>query len=609
MKKIIAIMALLIIFSSSAFAAGTMLHEMNEIYWNPANTDFQTAVAEALDNKGGNSLSNGNLMVCNNYGIAGCPPDPFGNAKGNILAEGNIYANLFVEKKIEFSTHGAGWYRVVEGWWQGGTMRIDGFSANEPDGCNRNQDTEFQYGISPYGPTFSMQILRDNRYWNTQVANSYSPNLVDQVRLVVDQTDEKTYLDVHVSCPRPSQVILYSYGPNTANFLSAPISSPAGSFDSANSRTVNFIDGLSTLGIFTVQNYENAPSKGLFIINSNNEDHSASSITFKSGGGNEGGLGLNAAGRQWEDLDETIPATPNYMFFHNSIGGFTFHHATNELMRITPAGNVGIGTDAPASKLDVKGGIQVFYNPVVDDSYYLGGLKISGGGIFVAHDYTSIDHLKGDLPDHIATGLNVMIARVDNPGIYISNNNGPSAIFANGNVGIGTTAPAYGLDIRTADSTLQIKGMDNFNSDPSILLSGEGGYPAEGFKLWYDNNYGVTYFDNYFTGGHMIFRTKTGSTSGTPDIEAMRIQHDGTVIIRKLEFTNENLVPIFKVPQYELNSYMIMEGGSACLSEQEGSIIYDSAHHRFFGCVRSTDDSWCQQGTGGYCWDNLNGLY
>jgi hypothetical protein len=117
-----------------------------------------------------------------------------------------------------------------------------------------------------------------------------------------------------------------------------------------------------------------------------------------------------------------------------------------ERMRITAGGNVGIGTTAPGQKLDVVGGY------IRSDTGFCIGTSCitswpSGGGVSGSGTTNYIAKWTG------STSL------------------GNSIIYDNGtNVGIGTTAPGYKLDVREGSiAVLHMSGA------PQILIGNGGG--------------------------------------------------------------------------------------------------------------------------------------
>jgi trimeric autotransporter adhesin len=116
--------------------------------------------------------------------------------------------------------------------------------------------------------------------------------------------------------------------------------------------------------------------------------------------------------------------------------GDFFSNQAKEQMRITPEGNVGIGTDKPEAKLDVAGAIRARGGIVFDDGSVLNSAKGEA-----AKNVT----VNGSIAPAIAgTGTTNQVAKwTDNAGTV-----GNSTITeVNGNVGIGTSTPASMLHL------------------------------------------------------------------------------------------------------------------------------------------------------------------
>jgi hypothetical protein len=127
----------------------------------------------------------------------------------------------------------------------------------------------------------------------------------------------------------------------------------------------------------------------------------------------------------------------------------TYLTGITEKMRITSAGNVGIGTTAPGFKLDVIGDIRA-------SSYFVGGS--SGQGFswsnFTYGSYLDLDNSQNAL--RIRNSANTIMLEV----------NGGSNYFT-GNLGIGTTSPNAPLDVTSATSNSSIIQQWSYNSAPS----------------------------------------------------------------------------------------------------------------------------------------------
>jgi len=111
--------------------------------------------------------------------------------------------------------------------------------------------------------------------------------------------------------------------------------------------------------------------------------------------------------------------------YNNSSNHMQFDTAGTEKLRITSAGYVGIGTDSPDGKLDVRG--TIFVNG-----------DATGGRIFASGGSLSL-----------TDGNGRQTLRIDDPG---SGNTHTHVFDSNGRLGINSTTPAVKLDIRSTDA-------------------------------------------------------------------------------------------------------------------------------------------------------------
>ena len=136
-----------------------------------------------------------------------------------------------------------------------------------------------------------------------------------------------------------------------------------------------------------------------------------------------------------------------------------------ERMRITPAGNVGIGTTSPIEKLQVQGNLVL---DGADNQNFLYGYYNRGS--FPTYSYSLLQTGAADA----ATGTRGLIINeghgqtVSNYGITLATNS-ISRLFINtaGNVGIGTISPSSILHIERSSATNNIIGT------PSIIISNQ----------------------------------------------------------------------------------------------------------------------------------------
>ena len=138
-------------------------------------------------------------------------------------------------------------------------------------------------------------------------------------------------------------------------------------------------------------------------------------------------------------------------FINRENGNMVFETNNTEKLRITSAGFVGIGTTAPSAKLDVNGDISVPLGSHIRWGTQLGIRKDSNGEL---NFFAGTNSTNG--------GFN--FRRWDGSA-YES---GTLVIRNNGNVGIGTTAPAYKLDV---DGTFRA-GSDSSSNSVTIGIAG-----------------------------------------------------------------------------------------------------------------------------------------
>jgi hypothetical protein len=141
--------------------------------------------------------------------------------------------------------------------------------------------------------------------------------------------------------------------------------------------------------------------------------------------------------------------------------GMFFNAASVERMRITSDGNVGIGTDAPVSDLEVE--------------------KAGGATIRVGTDLGQDLILSANASAHVIGTPNTSI-----PLTFTTANTERMRIDSAGNVGIGTSAPTSRLTVNAADSTASFAGATFILPDRSqsgIVVSKTAGATADPFGL------------------------------------------------------------------------------------------------------------------------------
>ena len=194
-----------------------------------------------------------------------------------------------------------------------------------------------------------------------------------------------------------------------------------------------------------------------------------------------------SANLTWDSTNRLLRIDSQYSTSGAPIA-FSGNDGAIEYMRITAAGNVGIGTTSPSYKLDVQGNSGlVTIN--TNGSLSAGGQFISGIGEFVSSSSgTDVNFRAG------ATHLMVL--------------------KTSGNVGIGTTSPAYKLEVNGSFGTVTSGIYLEYNSGILYHAGGSGNYYQ------------------YISGANYLLsnRTATGAlVFSTVDTERMRITSAGNV--------------------------------------------------------------------------------
>jgi hypothetical protein len=157
----------------------------------------------------------------------------------------------------------------------------------------------------------------------------------------------------------------------------------------------------------------------------------------------------------------------------------TFLTSNSERMRITAAGNIGIGTTSPSEKLTVQGNIYASQGGFI-------AYRTDGG--------TGLDVNGGDL------GPGSFIARFKD-----YSNNDKVVIKGNGNLGIGTTTPSTKLDVYSTES----------GNWTTTFINGSTG----GHQIYTGYNNGTTRYGVFIQGG--------GNDSNSLDLAV-----DGKFVVR-----------------------------------------------------------------------------
>ena len=208
-------------------------------------------------------------------------------------------------------------------------------------------------------------------------------------------------------------------------------------------------------------------------------------------------------------------------------------------LTVTPNGNVGIGTTAPAAKLDVSGNMRLsneirFTNDTAMKGLIWGFNDLSGYNSRI-DDYDG--HLRILTDDHFYLG-----------GINANGTPGNTSFYVNtvsGNIGIGLTAPTSRLhvagDIRLNESKIYLRGLDN--------------------------NHGIGY-DAFNTSidGPVIFGFKGGALGSTwgGNSTSLIWNNDGNIGIGRTPLSN---VQLALEDKYEAGGKNLLIGNDAYLTD------------------------------------------
>jgi len=209
---------------------------------------------------------------------------------------------------------------------------------------------------------------------------------------------------------------------------------------------------------------------------------------------------------------------------------YLFSTNNTERMRITSAGNVGIGTSAPASLLHVKqssDAIEVYPSGTWAGRVINAADAAGFNGLLVGNRWAGTGSTVFEAGSIFGGGTGSWYSyyRIDGVGQSIWSNAGTERmrLDTSGNVGIGTSSPAGRLDVLSTSaggaSFMRVaNGSGAANSYAAISLDpGNNGFNTRDAQIRAINN-----------GSNQISLTFLTSNAGTP-FEAMRINNAGNV--------------------------------------------------------------------------------
>lgn len=171
-------------------------------------------------------------------------------------------------------------------------------------------------------------------------------------------------------------------------------------------------------------------------------------------------------------------------FYTNAEGDNAGVTDLKERMRITPEGNIGIGTTNPSAKLDVDGTVRgkgLFLNYSTNEGWMRSYLQYQGNSLIIGNPAgyphnCNIDILPGGVNNQTLTSwLNMYIATgVQQYTKKIQIHTAGDSFLNGGNVGIGTSTPQAKLDVKgrilAEEVEIKVSSGADFVFEPSYKL-------------------------------------------------------------------------------------------------------------------------------------------
>lgn len=215
-----------------------------------------------------------------------------------------------------------------------------------------------------------------------------------------------------------------------------------------------------------------------------------------------------------------------------------------ERMRITSSGNVGIGTDSPNAKLEIKG---------ASSTNYLQFNNSSDSELF-----------------RIDSNFNWAWGTTTPTQAFDMRDNSGNALFsvdrANGKVGIGTNTPDSNLHVLGTNPVIRVS--DDGTTGYSTLELRQQNTATEGTELIYDSTTGHTHLNTVF-GADLKIATNTGSFGTTNTNTRLTVKSDGEIHVGKsgvstdrIEFVGNTNISAPSTSNHDLGTRLSLYDGN-----------------------------------------------
>ena len=217
-------------------------------------------------------------------------------------------------------------------------------------------------------------------------------------------------------------------------------------------------------------------SPGNIYLNGNTGNAAGPVVAFGQSDSVTGGIGHLAritGGGTSQDIFIQSQGASNSIGLNANPSGAAIYFQTQgaEKVRITAAGNVGIGTSTPATKVDIYGPVSVRGTTVLTTNF-----DLNAGN--AADIYGNIRVLRGA---SLSDGMFIGYGGAGGNLRFFSNSGTTEfmTIATTGNVGIGSTSPAAKLDIAGTNTTIALSFGTTVPNNP-LFINTYGGYAGIG---------------------------------------------------------------------------------------------------------------------------------